>query len=109
MLTKPTIVKYLREDDEETDCPRLQLLREDCDFEVKGYKFAVENSHGGYEGAGEEYHIVISITKDDEKSFWKIPGWYQSHYGSELEPENMFEVEEVEKVIKVWEKKKKSK
>ena len=57
----------------------------------------------GGEGEGEEYWCVMSVTdKAGEETFWKVPGWYASHHGSELEIENIFEVVLKEKVIKVW-------
>ena len=61
--------------------------------------------HFGGEGHGEDYWVVLKLTKEGvEDTFWKVPGWYQSYHGSELTWEDTFRVNQVEKVVKVWEK-----
>ena len=71
------------------------------EVDVDGYTFKQEEQYGG-EGLGDEYWVVFSVSKDEEKEFYKIPGWYSSGNGSELEPENTFKVKSEEKIINVW-------
>jgi hypothetical protein len=55
---------------------------------------------------GSEYWIVFSVTSLADPSdvvYYKVPGWYQSHCGAELEWYNVFEVKSVEKTVTVWE------
>lgn len=83
----------------------LKLLESD----YKNLTVRVEEISGGYEGAGEEYWMILRITEKltDEKTnvtYWKIPGWYQSFHGSELEISDLFQVYPSEKVIRVWNK-----
>jgi hypothetical protein len=73
-------------------------------FVHKDVKLEVAEQHGG-EGEGDEYWVVMKATVGEEVSFWKVPGWYASYHGAELEYDQTFEVEEVDKVIKVWEEK----
>lgn len=108
MLTLKEIIEVLREEDAE-EFKHLDFLREEDSFEARGFQFKHEETQGGGEGDGEEHWIVFSVSKDEEKTFWKIPGWYQSHYGGELEVDRTFEVEAAEKVITVWQAKKKVK
>lgn len=48
-----------------------------------GIEFTLEDHYGG-EGCGDEYWHVFSVTKDGVKTFFKIDGYYQSHYGHEF-------------------------
>lgn len=80
------------------------LLRdEEASFTVDKYVFSPEESFGG-EGQGDDYWVVFSVSEEGEpKKFYKIPGWYASHHGGELEVSNTFEVKAVQKTITVWE------
>ena len=85
-----------------------ELLRDESSFKYEGHEFSHEDQHGG-EGQGEDYWIVFSVTNLVDKkdvTYYKVPGWYQSYHGSELEWDNLFEVKSVEKVINVWEESK---
>ncbi len=80
----------------------LSLLTEECEFEYKGYNFTLKERFGG-EGKGEIYWVVFEVSKGEEKKFFMIDGWYQSYEGGELDVDTTHEVEQVEKMIKVWE------
>lgn len=67
-----------------------------------GLDFEQVESHGGGEGSGEERWIVFSVVSEGQKTFWKLPGWYQSYHGSEFNWDEIFEVKSAEKVITVW-------
>jgi hypothetical protein len=55
---------------------------------------------GGYEGCGEEHYIILKLEKKGVlHSWWRVPGWYQSYNGSELEWENAHQVEPYEKTV----------
>lgn len=70
---------------------------------VDGVFIFEKDSHGGYEGAGEEHWRVLSVTDEKGKeTFWKIPGYYYSHDGAYLERRNVFQVLPKEKTIIVW-------
>ncbi len=71
-------------------------------FEIDGVEISQAEQFGGMD-QGSEYWVVIKVKeKDQEATYWKIPGWYQSHHGSELEFENIFEVVSKEKLVRVW-------
>lgn len=72
------------------------------EFNVDDLTLKVEEVFGGSEGDGEEYYIVFSATSGAETKYFKIPGWYQSYHGRELEINNTHEVVPAEKVIRVW-------
>lgn len=59
-------------------------------------------SYGGCEGSGEEYWIVVKIKHNSIETYWKVPGWYQSYEGSELEWNNAYQVEQYEKTVLAW-------
>ena len=61
---------------------------------------SVENFGG--EGQGDEYWTVFKLTKDGAESFWKIPGWYQSFQGGELEWSDVYQVESYERMVTDW-------
>lgn len=68
-----------------------------------GFILTEEKRFGG-EGQGDNYWIVFSAEKDGIKKFFKLDGWYSSYEGSCIDSYSTFyEVEEVEKVVKVWE------
>lgn len=94
-----------------------QLVDEDYDVtdeenvasEVgSGWSFTLLKRHGGREGDGEDHWLVYKLenaTQAYQETYWKVPGWYQSYHGGELEWSNTFQVKPTEKVITVWEKK----
>ena len=47
------------------------------------YVIKVVDHHGG-QGEGDRYWSVFSVTHFDEVYYFKIDGWYTSHYGSEI-------------------------
>lgn len=100
LLQKDVITKYEWGDYQNTLFKTLAESKHS--YEVEGHTFTREEQYGG-EGKGDEYWVVFSVSKDDEKRFYKIPGWYSSGYGSELEPYNTFEVKPEQKTIIVWE------
>jgi len=71
--------------------------------EIGGYKITLKERFGGYEGAGEEHHLVYEVSKSGVvDSYWKVPGWYQSYHGAEQEWETIHRVKPVEKMVIVW-------
>lgn len=81
------------------------IIRDESNFEYNGYKFDFKEQYGGMD-MGSEYWIVFSVTSVTDSNdvvYYKVLGWYQSHYGSELEWDNLFEVSRKEKTIMVWE------
>lgn len=81
------------------------IIRDEGNFDYEGHKFDFEEQYGGMD-MGSEYWIVFSVTNLADSSdviYYKVPGWYQSHYGSELEWGSLFEVSRKEKTIMVWE------
>ena len=81
------------------------IIRDGSNFEYEGHKFTHEDGFGG-EGQGDNFWIVFSVTNladSGDVVYYKVPGWYQSHYGSELEWGSLFEVSRREKTIMVWE------
>ena len=71
----------------------------------EGLSIAHKETHGGHEGAGEDHWVVLQVTEIETGNitFWKVPGFYQSYNGAELEIDNIYEVKPVEKTITVWE------
>ncbi len=70
-------------------------------LEVLGVQIWSEDQHGGM-GQGDDFWQVIAVKDGEEVTYWKIPGWYQSHHGAEIEFYNIFEVKPKEKMITVW-------
>jgi hypothetical protein len=57
------------------------------------WKLVVEKVYGGGEGDGEEHWAILRLTDPfGEESFWKIPGYYQSYDGGNLEVDDIFRV-----------------
>jgi len=106
-LDKNHLAALLHKLDDKTDSWRQNNYRYDYVFEIGlGWKLELAERFGGSEGAGEEHWVVIKLTSPEkQETYWKIPGWYQSYNGSELEFNNLYQVEIGEKVIKVWNKK----
>lgn len=55
------------------------------------YKTLLDNNyvikvvdHFGGEGQGDTYWSVFSVTHFDDVCYFKIDGWYASHYGAEI-------------------------
>jgi len=72
-----------------------------------GWIFTLLERKGGGEGDGEEHWLVYKLKNAAQaysETYWKVPGWYQSYHGAELEWSNTFQVKAVEKVITVWDK-----
>lgn len=55
--------------------------------------------YGGGEGDGETYYIVFQVGD----TLWRVDGFYQSHYGSELDYDTLREVQATQKMITVYE------
>lgn len=69
---------------------------------VEGEEVELEHVHteGGGEGDGEEYWVVIKarlLKNPNEETLWKIPGFYQSYAGGELDIYDTYQVKPVEK------------
>ncbi len=81
----------------------ISLLKyENIGFKVGDYTFGYEEDFGG-EGKGDDYWVVFSVAKDGETTrYYKVPGWYASHHGGELEVDNTYEVTPTTKTINVW-------
>lgn len=79
-------------------------LREKQFYQFGPLKVWAEAEYGGAD-KGSKYWVVLGVEENGVISFWKVPGWYSSYDGPELEPGNMFEVKEEEEVIKVWNRK----
>ena len=79
----------------------LSFFREDLSFVFEGYTFTLVEQHGG-EGSGDDYWMVFSVSKDDEKSYFKIPGYYSSDCGCILCWRKTVEVKPIQKTITVW-------
>jgi len=66
-----------------------------------GWIYECVERFGGGEGDGETHWIVFSLSKGDVKKHFRINGYYQSYDGAYLDGD-IEEVEEKEKVVKVW-------
>ena len=72
---------------------------------IGDYTINIEEQFGGEE-QGSSYWVVFSASKDYETRYFKLDGWYASYVGFEFDDYlSFYEVEQVEKVIKVWEPK----
>lgn len=67
-----------------------------------GFIISTVDELGGSEGDGENHYVVLEIKQGEEKAFYLCPGYYASHDGRYLEPENAYEVVSKEKMITVW-------
>jgi hypothetical protein len=100
--------KYLGYGEKEYSGEGNSIIEEERSFEHEGHKFDYEEQYGGMD-MGSEYWIVFSVTSladAGDVAYYKVPGWYQSYCGSELEWDNLFEVKSVEKTVTVWEESK---
>lgn len=92
----------------------ISLLKSESDGEWKyknfeaelggGWVFNLEERFGGSEGSGEIHWIVFSLSKDGQKTFWQIDGYYASYDGAYLDGD-AYEVESAEQVVTIWKKK----
>lgn len=83
---------------EEDECdPNL----EDIEGLPENLTIVLEEHHGGYEGAGEDYWFVWKVTQDDKVLYWKFQGYYMSHYGREIE--GVQQVKPRKKTVTVYE------
>lgn len=89
-----TIINILNRIDEDDI---RELENEKIEYEGKEFIFHAEYVKGGYEGAGEEHYVVLKVTHEGNETFWKVPGYYASYHGCELEVENTFQVKPVQK------------
>lgn len=73
------------------------------------WQLDLEEDYGG-EGMGDERWVVMKLANPNNPNgkftYWKIPGFYQSSYGSSFEIENTFEVEPKEEIVIKWKAKK---
>jgi hypothetical protein len=100
MLNKEQLIELLRDHGTETVADTPWRKEEEGGFDHEGYKVRHVLRHGGHEGAGEEHFVVFSVEDSNgNKEYWEIPGWYQSHYGSELEVDGLFQVKPVEVTV----------
>lgn len=67
---------------------------------IGDYLFEREADYGG-EGQGEDYWVVVKVSKGEDVSYWKFDGWYASYDGGYLE--NVWKVEPREKLVTVYE------
>ena len=66
-------------------------------LEKLGYVLEHEDGEGGREGGGEDFWGVFSVSKNgEEKTYFRLQGFYASHYGSELN--DIYSFEKVKKV-----------
>lgn len=99
---KEKVISILEEKIDEYDIRDLE--HEEIEYEGKKFIFHAEYVKGGYEGAGEEHYIILKVTHEGKDTFWKIPGYYASYAGSELEIGNTFQVTPVQKTYTDYEK-----
>lgn len=99
-LTKEQVIEIMNEGEHEDT---IRHGWRTSSFVYNGYEFKNVETHGGHEGAGEEYWYVFSVTNGESVVHWKVPGFYASHYGSEADLSDMYEVKPVEKTYIDWE------
>lgn len=105
MSIKAKLKKVLNKYSNDNGACEIGYIDKSKPYVSDGLYFFTEEKHGGGEGDGEEYWIVLNVTYQGSVSFWQIPGYYQSYDGGELEIDNIFEVKPVEKMVIVWEEK----
>lgn len=69
----------------------------------RGIVLKCEECVGG-EGEGDHYHVVFSVTKDGVTNYFKIDGYWASHYGVTIDAWDFYEVESVYVQTRVWNK-----
>jgi hypothetical protein len=87
---------------EEIECFNGDTFQEYADGKVENEDFILElqESHGGYEGAGEEMWLVYSLEMKSDNSVihFRINGWYNSWDCSEWEGIDIVDPKEVQKI-----------
>jgi hypothetical protein len=68
-------------------------------WKLNEWTFGVVECRGGSEGDGEEHFLILTLIGDGNKTFWKIPGYYSSYEGGELEWDSIHKVEPFERNI----------
>jgi len=72
-------------------------------FFLGGNAEAIVCDQYGGSDQGSDYWFVFELTVDGEScGYYRVPGWYQSYYGHELDFNNVFKVKPVEKTITTW-------
>ena len=99
---KKELIKALNDYADENGASELADLKNE---KIGDFIVSAQEVRGGCEGAGEEHWVVLKVEHVGKTSFWKVPGWYQSYHGAELEIDNTFEVVAKEVTVTVWEKK----
>lgn len=71
---------------------------------IDGVSITVKEAEGG-EGQGDTFYVVLEVRDgDSDAEFWMVPGWYQSHYGGELEWYAVHQVKPVERTHIDWDR-----
>lgn len=103
---KEILVKFIKNYFTKRDWNRFykEIFHDDLDEESYVYKTLLDNNyvievvdHYGGAGQGESYWSVFSVTHFDDVCYFKIDGWYASHYGSEISGSS-YDFYEVKKV-----------
>lgn len=85
-MNKQELIILLGEDKQ----ANLRKVKNGALFYANGYAVNTEDTiTNEYNGDG---GVVFSLSKDGEKKYWKIPGWYSSEEGLNLEIFEIFEV-----------------
>jgi len=69
------------------------------EWTLNEWTFNVEECIGGSEGEGEEHYLILKLVGGGETSLWKVPGYYSSYEGSELEWDSMYKVEPFKEMV----------
>lgn len=77
---------------------------EHVDTTIDNVSFKEVERYGGTEGSGEEHWVVFSVESGGDIQYFKVPGYYQSYNGAELEFENLYEVTPGEVMVRIWNK-----
>jgi hypothetical protein len=71
---------------------------------IGNWEIILHERFGGSSGDGEEHYLIYEVRYSGQPhSFWKVPGYYSSYEGSELEWDNVYQVQPVTKTIIAWE------
>jgi hypothetical protein len=109
--TKKSLISVIQMSENEANLPFFKNLKytssvyglADDDVELKfgdGWKIENHYRHGGGEGDGSEYYIVLKVTQNDiNETFWMVPGYYESYNGGELELDCIYQVEPYQKTV----------
>lgn len=76
-------------------------------IEYVKYTIEVVDQEGGGEGEGEHWHSVIKVSEPFKNDrYFYIPGYYSSYDGTDIEWDEIYEVEPYEKKVIDWRVKK---